>query len=105
MHVHGGLDLEPTGYGWASGGYIADSRIEGQVGPYSQQQWYTRDSAIGSWLNGVWNMVFSGVEGAPAQSFPNPRTPCSIPPRSPARSPSCTSTAVTNSACSCRRSE
>lgn len=72
MHVHGGLDLEPTGYGWASGGYIADSRIEGQVGPYSQQQWYTRDSAIGSWLNGVWNMVFSGVEGAPAQSFPNP---------------------------------
>ncbi|MFI1538456.1 coagulation factor 5/8 type domain-containing protein [Streptomyces anandii] len=72
MHVHGGLDLEPTGYGWASGGYIADSRIEGQVGPYSQQQWYTRDSSIGSWLNGVWNMVFSGVEGAPAQSFPNP---------------------------------
>ncbi|MFH8798996.1 coagulation factor 5/8 type domain-containing protein [Streptomyces sp. NPDC017936] len=72
MHVRGGLDLAPTGYGWASGGYIADSRIEGQVGPYSQQQWYTRDSAIGSWLNGVWNMVFSGVEGAPAQSFPDP---------------------------------
>ncbi|RPF37658.1 coagulation factor 5/8 type domain-containing protein [Streptomyces sp. TLI_185] len=72
MHVHGGLNLSPTGYGWASGGYIADSRIDGQVGPYSQQQWYTRDSAIGSWLNGVWNMVFSGVEGAPAQSFPNP---------------------------------
>ncbi|MEU5770715.1 coagulation factor 5/8 type domain-containing protein [Streptomyces asoensis] len=72
MHVRGGLDLAPSGYGWASGGYIADSRIEGQVGPYSQQQWYTRDSAIGSWLNGVWNMVFSGVEGAPAQSFPAP---------------------------------
>jgi hypothetical protein len=72
MHVRGGLDLEPSGYGWASGGYIADSRIDGQVGPYSQQQWYTRDSAIGSWLNGVWNMVFSGVEGAPAQSFPSP---------------------------------
>ncbi|MGW2517516.1 coagulation factor 5/8 type domain-containing protein [Streptomyces sp. NPDC001617] len=72
MHVRGGLNLSPTGYGWASGGYIADSRIDGQVGPYSQQQWYTRDSAIGSWLNGVWNMVFSGVEGAPAQSFPSP---------------------------------
>ncbi|MEU3509225.1 coagulation factor 5/8 type domain-containing protein [Streptomyces longwoodensis] len=72
MHVRGGLNLAPSGYGWASGGYIADSRIEGQVGPYSQQQWYTRDSAIGSWLNGVWNMVFSGVEGAPAQGFPNP---------------------------------
>ncbi|MFB7501425.1 coagulation factor 5/8 type domain-containing protein [Streptomyces sp. NPDC056161] len=72
MHVRGGLNLAPNGYGWASGGYIADSRIDGQVGPYSQQQWYTRDSAIGSWLNGVWNMVFSGVEGAPAQTFPNP---------------------------------
>ncbi|MFJ2728380.1 coagulation factor 5/8 type domain-containing protein [Streptomyces collinus] len=72
MHVRGGLDLAPSGYGWASGGYIADSRVDGQVGPYSQQQWYTRDSVIGSWLNGVWNMVFSGVQGAPAQSFPNP---------------------------------
>lgn len=72
MHVRGGLNLAPNGYGWASGGYIADSRIDGEVGPYSQQQWYTRDSAIGSWLNGVWNMVFSGVEGAPGQSFPNP---------------------------------
>ncbi|MFI7244648.1 coagulation factor 5/8 type domain-containing protein [Streptomyces qinglanensis] len=72
MHVRGGLNLSPDGYGWASGGYIADSRIDGQVGPYSQQQWYTRDSAVGGWLNGVWNMVFSGVEGAPGQSFPDP---------------------------------
>ncbi|AYG84792.1 Exo-beta-1,3-glucanase [Streptomyces hundungensis] len=72
MHVRGGLNLAPSGYGWASGGYIADCRIDGQVGPYSQQQWYTRDSAIGGWVNAVWNMVFSGVQGAPAQSFPNP---------------------------------
>ncbi|MCX4770036.1 coagulation factor 5/8 type domain-containing protein [Streptomyces sp. NBC_01285] len=72
MHVKGGLNLAPNGYGWASGGYIADSKIDGQVGPYSQQQWYTRDSSVGSWGNGVWNMTFSGVEGAPAQSFPNP---------------------------------
>ncbi|MBC9718762.1 coagulation factor 5/8 type domain-containing protein [Streptomyces sp. TRM66268-LWL] len=72
MHVRGGLNLAPDGYGWASGGYIADSRIDGQVGPYSQQQWYTRDSAVGGWVNAVWNMVFSGVEGAPAQSFPDP---------------------------------
>ncbi|MFJ2273368.1 coagulation factor 5/8 type domain-containing protein [Streptomyces sp. NPDC087866] len=72
MHVKGGLNLAPDGYGWASGGYIADSKIDGQVGPYSQQQWYTRDSSIGSWGNGVWNMTFSGVEGAPAQSFPEP---------------------------------
>ncbi|SFE50826.1 coagulation factor 5/8 type domain-containing protein [Streptomyces mirabilis] len=72
MHVRGGLNLAPTGYGWASGGYIADSRIDGSVGPYSQQQWYTRDSSVGGWANAVWNMVFSGVQGAPAQSFPNP---------------------------------
>lgn len=72
MHVKGGLNLAPDGYGWASGGYIADSKIDGQVGPYSQQQWYTRDSSVGGWTNGVWNMTFSGVEGAPAQSFPDP---------------------------------
>ncbi|MEO5873829.1 MAG: coagulation factor 5/8 type domain-containing protein, partial [Streptosporangiaceae bacterium] len=72
MHIKGGLNLAPAGYGWASGGYIADSKIDGTVGPYSQQQWYTRDSSIGGWTNGVWNMVFSGVEGAPAQGFPNP---------------------------------
>ncbi|MDT9682874.1 discoidin domain-containing protein [Streptomyces sp. TRM76323] len=73
MHVKGGLNLAPNGYGWASGGYIADSKIDGQVGNYSQQQWYTRDSAIGGWSNSVWNQVFSGVEGAPATSFPEPR--------------------------------
>ncbi|MEW2588311.1 discoidin domain-containing protein [Streptomyces virginiae] len=72
MHVKGGLNLAPNGYGWASGGYIADSRIDGQVGNYSQQQWYTRDSSIGGWSNGVWNQVFSGTQGAPAQGFPNP---------------------------------
>ena len=31
-----------------------------------------RNSNIGTWSNGVWNQVFSGVTGAPAQSFPNP---------------------------------
>ncbi|MEV7420004.1 discoidin domain-containing protein [Streptomyces sp. NPDC089919] len=73
MHVKGGLNLAPSGYGWSSGGYIADSKIDGQVGNYSQQQWYTRESSIGGWSNGVWNQVFSGTVGAPAQSFPEPR--------------------------------
>ncbi|GGV18079.1 hypothetical protein GCM10010275_69670 [Streptomyces litmocidini] len=73
MHVKGGLNLAPSGYGWASGGYIADSKIDGQVGNYSQQQWYTRDSSIGGWSNSVWNQVFSGTEGAPAQAFPEPK--------------------------------
>ncbi|MFF3984940.1 discoidin domain-containing protein [Streptomyces sp. NPDC001601] len=69
IHVKGGLNLAPNGYGWASGGYIADSKIDGTVGPYSQQQWYTRDSSVGGWTNGVWNMTFSGVQGAPATDF------------------------------------
>ncbi|CAM5609102.1 Discoidin domain-containing protein OS=Streptomyces tendae OX=1932 GN=GUR47_05720 PE=4 SV=1 [Streptomyces tendae] len=69
IHVKGGLNLAPNGYGWASGGYIADSKIDGTVGPYSQQQWYTRDSSVGGWTNGVWNMTFTGVEGAPASNF------------------------------------
>ncbi|MFG3102160.1 discoidin domain-containing protein [Streptomyces sp. NPDC048182] len=69
IHVQGGLNLAPNGYGWASGGYIADSKVDGTVGPYSQQQWYTRDSSVGGWTNGVWNMTFSGVQGAPADNF------------------------------------
>jgi F5/8 type C domain len=72
MDVHGGMTLASPNCGWASGGYIADSRISGTVGPCSQQQWYTRDSQVGGWNGGVWNMVFSGVTGAPANTFPKP---------------------------------
>jgi hypothetical protein len=53
MDIHGDLNLAPNGYGWASGGYIADSRISGSEGQYSQQQWFTRNSAIGSNTNAV----------------------------------------------------
>jgi hypothetical protein len=72
MDVHGGLELYPASYGYASGGYIADTKVSGQVSSVSQQQWYSRDSSFGSWSGSVWNMVFSGVNGAPAQSFPTP---------------------------------
>jgi hypothetical protein len=72
IDVHGGVNLAPNGYGWASGGYIADSRISGTEGQYSQQQWFTRNSQIGSNSNAVWNQVFVGVQGAPATSFPSP---------------------------------
>ncbi|MGC4891160.1 discoidin domain-containing protein [Micromonospora sp. DT227] len=72
MDIQGDLNLAPNGYGWASGGYIADSRVTGVVQPYSQQQWYTRDSNVGGYLNAVWNVTNSGVVGAPATSFPNP---------------------------------
>ena len=72
MDVHGGLELYPASYGYASGGYIADTKVTGQVSSVSQQQWYSRDSNFGSWSGSVWNMVFSGVNGAPAQSYPAP---------------------------------
>jgi hypothetical protein len=72
VDVHGGLNLFPASYGYASGGYIADTKVSGQVSTVSQQQWYSRDSNFGSWSGSVWNMVFSGVTGAPAQSFPSP---------------------------------
>ena len=72
IDVHGNLALYPASYGWASGGYVADTRVTGQMASISQQQWYTRDSGVGSWDGGVWNMVFSGVQGAPANTFPAP---------------------------------
>ena len=60
-----------SGPSFASGGFIADSQFEGQVINGSQQQWLTRNSNLSGWTNGVWNQVFSGVVGAPAQCFPS----------------------------------
>ena len=57
---------------YASGGFIADSRFTGSsVVNGSQQQWVTRNSDLDSWSNGVWNQVFCGDPGAPAQNFGN----------------------------------
>jgi hypothetical protein len=72
IHVKGNISLDSSAYGWASGGYIADSKVDGQVVSYTQQQWYTRDSSVGSWVGSLWNQVFSGVRNAPATSFPAP---------------------------------
>jgi hypothetical protein len=73
MHVSGGplFWIMPLDGTFSSGGFIADSWIEDQVLSGSQQQWLTRNSILGNgWTNGVWNQVFSGVTGAPAQNFP-----------------------------------
>jgi hypothetical protein len=69
VHVIGGLNLYPASYGWASGGYISDSKVDGNTESASQQQWYTKDSTLGSWSGSNWNMVFSGTSGAPATNF------------------------------------
>ena len=72
VNVAGGnltlLDYCTAGPQYASGGFIADSQM-GFVINGSQQQFLVRDSSIGGWSNGVWNQVFSGVVGAPPQSF------------------------------------
>jgi hypothetical protein len=77
MHVTTGPNpgflfwIMPQDGSFSSGGYIADSLIEDEVLSGSQQQWITRNSVLGDgWTNGVWNIVFSGVIGAPAQNFP-----------------------------------
>jgi hypothetical protein len=56
----------------ASGGFIADSTVSGSLNFYGNQQFLVRNSAIGGAAgcpNGLWNMVYSGVEGAPAPVF------------------------------------
>ncbi|MEV6117512.1 RICIN domain-containing protein [Streptomyces sp. NPDC052109] len=70
MHLRGNLALDDGG--WSSGGYLADSKIDGQVNSGTQQQWLTRNSQLGSWTGSNWNMVFVGSQGVPATSFPNP---------------------------------
>jgi len=71
------MDYCTAGPQFASGGFIADSQT-GFVINGSQQQFLVRDSSIAGWSNGVWNQVFSGVVGAPAQSFST--TPFDPPP-------------------------
>jgi hypothetical protein len=57
---------------FASGGFVADSKLEGGALNGSQQQFYVRNSDLGTgWSNGVWNQVFSGDINAPAQAFPS----------------------------------
>src|SRR5256714_7320454 len=75
VNVTGGtltfMDYCTAGPQYASGGFMADS-VAGAIVNGSQQQFLVRNSSIGSWSNAVWNQVFAGVQGAPAQSFPNP---------------------------------
>ncbi|HTI25716.1 MAG TPA: hypothetical protein VL652_32300 [Kutzneria sp.] len=66
------MDYCTAGPQYASGGFIADSKLPSVVNG-SQQQWLIRNSEVAGWSNGVWNQVFSGVVGAPAETgFPNP---------------------------------
>jgi hypothetical protein len=71
MHVRGDIVLHQNG-GWASGGWMSDTVIDGNVGAGPQQQWISRNSEWGSWTGANWNMVFVGVPHPPAGEWPSP---------------------------------
>ncbi|MBA4136341.1 MAG: coagulation factor 5/8 type domain-containing protein [Opitutus sp.] len=81
VHVRGNLDLWAGG--WASGGFMADCRIDGQVNSGTQQQWLSRNVEWQNWIGSSWNMVFVGVTRPPSGTWPTPpytvveRTPVS----------------------------
>ena len=57
---------------FASGGFIADSKVSGTLQFNGNQQYLVRNSSIGGAAgcpNGLWNMLYSGVQGAPAPVF------------------------------------
>lgn len=71
IHVHGDLNLWDRG--WSSGGFLADSQVNGTVNSGTQQQWFSRSDAWGRWTGQNWNMMFVGVDPPPAGTWPDPR--------------------------------
>ncbi len=71
MHVLGSMVLNQN-HGWASGGWMSDSLVDGNVGSGTQQQWISRNSEWGSWTGANWNMVFVGVVHPPEGEWPQP---------------------------------
>jgi hypothetical protein len=69
MHVKGSLTLHDQG-GWASGGFLADSLVDGNVVPGSQQQWLSRNSKWASWNGSVWNTTLVGSVNTPLENWP-----------------------------------
>jgi hypothetical protein len=71
MHVRGDLVLHQN-RGWASGGWMSDSLVDGNVDSGSQQQWISRNCDWKSWTGANWNMVFVGVVHSPEGAWPSP---------------------------------
>jgi hypothetical protein len=71
MHVRGDLVLHQN-RGWASGGWMSDTVVDGNVDSGSQQQWISRNSEWRSWIGSNWNMMFVGVPHAPEGEWPEP---------------------------------
>jgi hypothetical protein len=71
MHVHGDIVLNQN-KGWASGGWMSDTLVDGNVASGTQQQWISRNSEWHSWTGSNWNMVFVGVPNPPEGEWPSP---------------------------------
>ncbi|RRA50322.1 coagulation factor 5/8 type domain-containing protein [Acidipila sp. EB88] len=71
MHVLGNLVLHQK-HGWASGGWMADTKVDRNVDSGTQQQWISRNSEWGDWTGSNWNMVFVGDTHMPEGSWPEP---------------------------------
>lgn len=71
MQINGKLTLHHLG-GWSSGGFLADSNVNGNTESGSQQQWLSRNTSWNSWTGENWNMVFVGIaQGkAPTKEWP-----------------------------------
>ncbi len=77
VHIRGNLSLwdpVPPDYdrAWSSGGFIADSKVDGNIISASQQQYFTRNVQMSSWSGSNWNQVFLGDVGAPGDTWPSP---------------------------------
>jgi hypothetical protein len=71
MHIEGDLLLHQE-HGWASGGWMSDTLVDGTVDSGTQQQWISRNAEWKCWSGSNWNMVFVGVKGAPRGDWPKP---------------------------------
>ncbi len=67
-HIKGNLNLWENG--GSSGGYLADSKVDGTVTSGSQQQWFSRNDEWGRWNGGIWSMVFVGTINPPTGQWP-----------------------------------
>jgi hypothetical protein len=71
MHVRGNLVLHQM-HGWASGGWMSDTLVDGTVDSGTQQQWISRNTEWAKWTGANWNMVFVGVTNPPPGAWPSP---------------------------------
>ena len=69
-HIKGSIQLHDNG--WASGGFVVDTKADATMDAGGQQQFLTRNTEFKKWTGSGWNIVYVGDIGAPASSWPSP---------------------------------